>query len=427
VTSTQGESLSPVVSDGNGYPKEFRFKVSQDNVRSFKDPNNPDLQIHHVYIRIRDFAHGQIPDDVNPRSHENPTGRIPKAIRETLKDTPRKFHLRNRGLLILAQKCWYDNKTQTLHIVIASPEQGGVADGATTDRVLREMKEEVAKDLSTIPEEDIPEFLRDAYAHLEIISGDFGDDLVDLTRARNTSVQVQEFALENLGGGFDWLHEVIDQSEFQKRIRYRENDPEAVDIRAILGLLTLFHPKWNEEGKEPQIAFTSKGQVLQNFRDDKWKPGYQALRPVVLDILRLSEHIHLQFQPQYAKYKEENSKAAKLGMRKEIAYRESGFMLPLSGEQTKYLVPDGWLYPIIASFRMLLQFPNDGPATWVMDPQQFFDNHGYDLVGLVAETSENLGRNPAAAGKSRPLWVQLRTVMELHRMKINAQTTTAGD
>jgi hypothetical protein len=52
--------------------------------------------------------------------------------------------------------------------------------------------------------------------------------------------------------------------------------------------------------------------------------------------------------------------------------------------------------------------------------------HGSDLVGLVAEQSENLGRNPAA-GKSRPLWAQLRTVMELHKMKLFALGTTSAD
>jgi hypothetical protein len=167
--------------------------------------------------------------------------------------------------------------------------------------------------------------------------------------------------------------------------------------------------------------------VLEHFRDPEWKPGYEALRPVVLDILRLSEHIHLDFQPQYAKYKEENGKAAKLGNRKEIEYRERGFTLPLSAAQTKYRIPDGWLYPILAAFRVLLDIPADGDASWIADPQQFFDECGFELVGFVAEQSENLGRNPAAAGKSRNLWVQLRMVMELHKMKLSAQGTTAGD
>jgi hypothetical protein len=115
--------------------------------------------------------------------------------------------------------------------------------------------------------------------------------LVRLTGARNTSNQVKEFALENLGGRFQRLKDLIEVSECKGRVRYRENDREPVDVRTILGLLTLFHPQWNQLGKEPIIAFTSKGQVLEHFRHDDWKPGYESLKPVVLDVLRLGEFI----------------------------------------------------------------------------------------------------------------------------------------
>lgn len=428
--ASQSSSFPLDRSNSNGYPKEYKFKCSQDSVRSFKDPHNPELQIHHAYIPVLEFAHGELPDDVNPRSHENPTGRIPKAIRETLENDPASFHLLNRGVLILAHRCTFDNRTQTLHITIASPETNGVADGATTDRVLRELKEE-AQNLKKGEGESngdggIPDNLQDAYVHLEIISGDIGERLVPLTRARNTSTQVQEFALENLGGGFDWLRDVIEDSEFKGRVRYRENDPEPVDIRSILGLLTLFHPKWNEATKEPVVAFTSKGQVLTNFQQDAWKPGFLRLKPVVLDILRLSEHIHLDFQPQYNKYKGDAGKSGKLGGRKEVRYVEKGYHLPLSGEKTQYVIPDGWLYPILASFRMLLTFPEGEDATWITPPQAFFDESGWELVGNVAEQSESLGRNPVTVGKSTPLWKQLRNIMELHRLKLEQSQAAAN-
>ena len=73
----------------NTFPREYRFKVSQDCIRSFKDPHNPELQIHHVYLPVREFAHGLLPDDVNPRSHEKVTGRVPNLIETSLKDRVR--------------------------------------------------------------------------------------------------------------------------------------------------------------------------------------------------------------------------------------------------------------------------------------------------------------------------------------------------
>jgi len=52
--------------------------------------------------------------------------------------------------------------------------------------------------------------------------------------------------------------------------------------------------------------------------------------------------------------------------------------------------------------------------------EKFFDEHGWEFVGDICEQSEALGSNANATGKSRPLWNNLRTKMELHRMKILA-------
>jgi hypothetical protein len=404
--------------------REFRFKVSPTLVRSFVDPHNPELHIHHAYVPVRSFPNGKISDEVNPRRHEKLVGRVPKAIEQTLRDNPKSFHNFNRGLLLVAQKAWYDNKTETLHAVITSEELGGLADGATTDRVIGNVKRAVSKaEFEALTESEVPEFLRNAYVHVEIISGDLGDMIVPLTGARNTSNQVKEFALEDLGGGFDWLKEVIESSPLKGRVRYRENDQQPVDVRTILALLTLFHPKWNEDGREPVVAYTSKGAVLEYYRNKEWKRGYETLNPVVVDTLRLYDYVHVHFDDQYEEYKKNSAgTGSKLGKRKEVTYREGKyFALPLTGMRTKYLIPDGWLYPLLASFRMLLDFPKDGrgKVRWVVPgPEQFFDKHGHELVGLVVEQSENLGRNPNATGKSRPLWSTLRTHMELHRFKL---------
>jgi ParB/RepB/Spo0J family partition protein len=324
--------------------------------------------------------------------------------------------------LVLAKKTWYDNRTKTFHILIESEEENGLADGATTDRVLDRVKKEVSiADFETLSEQEIPEYLKEAYVHVEVISGEIGDMLVPLTEARNSSNPVKAFSIENLGGGFDWIKEVIEKSEFRGRIKYKENDPEPVDIRTVLGLLTLFHPKWNDLGREPVIAYTSKGLILDNYRTDDWKFGYKLLAPVVVDILRLYEYIHVNFNEQYKEYNSRQGSGSKLGNRKEVRFsKEKPFTLPLTGWETHHLIADGWLYPLLAAFRMLLVFPTNGrgQVKWLTPPHDFFNTHGHEFVGDVVEQSETLGRNPNATGKSRPLWNNLRKAMELHRMKL---------
>src|SRR6202162_2270311 len=413
-------SLSFAKSVPASFPHTYRFHVSQELVRSITDPHDGDITIHHVWIPVAQFKREMLPDDINPRAHEEMTGRIPQVIERSLIENPTEFHLLNRGELILAESCRYDNHNKVLEITISSKEDGGLADVGTTDRVLARAEEAAGRRHSTFTEEQVRESLETAFVHIEVISGNVREKLVRLAGARNTSNQVKEFALENLGGGFEWLKEVIEASEFRGRIRYRENNPEPVDIRTVLGLLTLFHPKWNDLGKEPVVAYTSKGTILDYYRDADWRKGYETLRPVVVDILRLFDYIHGHFQEQYVKYKKLEGKGSKLGRLTEVRYSEGrAFKLPLTQRETKYVLPDGWLYPLPGAFRMLLRFPGGkGQVEWLTPPQEFFDERGFEFVADVVEQSDSLGKNPQSTGKSRPLWNNLKTKMELHRMKI---------
>lgn len=406
------------------FPKEFRVPVSQDHLRTIKAPNAEHLSIIHAFVKIKDFQTGELPDKINPRSHEKlkMKSRIPKAILETLEETPELFHLLNRGCLILAHKAWYDNKTKILHFIIKSQDEHGMVDGATTDRVLMHAKQEVScADFEALQEDEIPAHLKESYIHLEIIAGRVDDDLrIKLADARNTSEQVKEFSLEDLGHGFDWLKDVIEDSEFQGKIRYRENEPKPVDIRTVLAFLTLFHPKWDEDEREPLIAYTAKGTVIDYYRKDEWRGRYEILSPVVTEILRLYEHIYVKFQPQYMKA---FGKHSKLGKRKEVRYIDPGKnprkkrppkKLPLTGQKTRYVIPDGWMYPLLAAFRALLCWRGGKKQQvfWKTDPFKYFDAHGSELIADVVSQSEQLGNNPNATGKSRVLWSSLRIKVE---------------
>ncbi|HOK65392.1 MAG TPA: AIPR family protein [Anaerohalosphaeraceae bacterium] len=406
-------------------PKEYRVHVEQDFVRNVKSPYDSQLSIIHAFVKIKDFPNGLIPDKVNPRSHEKikMKSRVPEAIRESLHEYPRLFHLLNRGCLILAEKAWYDNKNKTLHFVVQSEDQHGMVDGATTDRVLSEVKSSISEALfESLKDSEIPDYLKEAYLHLEIISGLTDDDTrIRLAQARNTSEQVKDFSIEDLGGGYDWLKEVLERSELKGKIRYRENEPKPFDIRSVLALLTLFHCKWDEIKKEPIVAYTGKGAVLDIYKKDDWREKYEDLAPVVVEILKLYEYVHANFQTQYQKAYGKN---AKLGRRREVRYLRSSHkkVLPLTNKEIQYVIPDGWLYPLLGSFRALLRWPRGrGRVEWKTDPFKFFDDYGWELVSYIVSQSEQLGNNPNATGKSSVLWGSLRDKVENKILRIEAE------
>lgn len=406
-----------------GFPREYRLPVSQENIRSFKDPHFQDITVIHAFIRVRDLPNGDIPDKINPRSHEKikMRSKVPQAIEESLTETPELFHLLNRGCLVLAKRVWYDNKSRLLHFIVESADDHGMVDGATTDRVLANLKRQVSvADFASLKEDEIPEHFKKAYIHLEIVAGEIDQDLrIKLADARNTSEQVKEFSLQDLGGNFDWLKDILESSEFRGKIRYRENDPKPVDIRSVLALLTLFHPQWAKTNKDPIIAYTGKGAVLDLYTDTEWNEGYRMLAPVSLDILKLYDHLHIGFQKAYKKAYGADGARAQLGKRKEVHYIDvnkpaKAKVLPLTGKKTHYVLTDGWLYPLLASLRVLLDWPKagKGDVKWAVDPFDFFEKHGAELAYFLVERSEELGRNPNATGKSKGVWLGLRNQVE---------------
>ena len=75
--------------------------------------------------------------------------------------------------------------------------------------------------------------------------------------------------------------------------------------------------------------------------------------------------------------------------------------------KSKYVVPAGILFPLLAAMRALVAYNPDGTAKWKTNPFKFFDDHGADLVGTLIEQVELLGGNPNTAGKKKPVYLTL--------------------
>src|SRR5215813_2294298 len=85
---------SPVTSSfSTSQTKTIRFKLSKDYLRKLEI--EPGIMVYHLYPTLDVWLGRELPDDVNPRSHEEEAmkGSVPKAIGETLKETPKDFYL----------------------------------------------------------------------------------------------------------------------------------------------------------------------------------------------------------------------------------------------------------------------------------------------------------------------------------------------
>ncbi|MFO0806986.1 MAG: AIPR family protein, partial [Gemmataceae bacterium] len=156
--------MSTAVPSNNS--KILRFAVDKDHYRRIEVESG--VTICHLYPTLAAWIGRETPDDVNPRSHEDPalTGAVPKAIEQTLKDNPTDFYLANRGETILAQSVTFDPEHQRVEIVMTDHSgddaRHGVADGGTTDAVIARVQREAASafniDYRNLTHDQIPQY-----------------------------------------------------------------------------------------------------------------------------------------------------------------------------------------------------------------------------------------------------------------------------
>ena len=124
--------------------------------------------------------------DTNPRDQNLDTN-VARAIRASLVEDNKSFHLWNRGILLSASRVTYDNRSGLARIVFEDPQIHGDIDGGHTLKIILREKEQLLAKGQALPEQ---------YVEIEIIVGVTSPE--DLAEARNNSVAVNVKSLEEL-------------------------------------------------------------------------------------------------------------------------------------------------------------------------------------------------------------------------------------
>lgn len=327
----------------------------------------------------------------------NTSSGVARKIASTLQDGPVSFLYRNRGITLMAAGVEFDNKTNALSIEMNDKRKQGLLDGGHTYRVIREFVE-------SMKEEELADF--NAYVRLEVLVGITDlDEAVAIVESRNTSSQVQEQSLEELRGGFDAIKSVLDGKPYADRIAYKEYElledgsKKDLDIREILSYLLCFDVESYDQQTHPVIAYSTKKAVIEHFKQNRDR--LQRLVPLLPKILELRDEIYLALPEAY------NSQGGKFGKLTgviETSHRSrmERSQLPFIGKESSYRIPSGFIYPVLASLRNLVE--NTGEKrTFKTDPIRFFNDMKKELAGLVGDQAKEL-RNPNKLGKDNAIW-----------------------
>ncbi len=387
------------------------FPHSKEDLRrtSVRDSEG-EYDLYRLAPKALDWPAESMPDGVNPRSHDEECLKSPVArdIEKTLREFPEDFWLANRGGFVLAESVQFDPEKFLVTLRITDLEIHGMADGATTNAVIRKLQTELRKE----KEPGLREALSEARFNVDVVVGlEDRERIGKLIRGRNRSVPVREWTLSDFQGDYNWIKDVIDRpgGRLKGRIGWEENSGKEVTVLDLISLMLLFHPIYDDprdrRHKAPTAAYSSKGINDQRLIDPKMAPGFRQLEPVLEDIAFLHDHVYRSFHPMYERFKKEvHNTGAKLGKRKGFERKE--FALALTGATTKFKVDRGLLFPLLACLRALLTFEK-GKAAWRVEPRAFFDAFGSELMETLIEWYEACRGNPQTTGKTKGVYTAL--------------------
>src|SRR5205823_15036166 len=101
----------------------------------------------------------------------------------------------------------------------------------------------------------------------------------------------------------------------------------------------------------------------------------------------------------YARFEDAYKNAmggGKLGSRRGVESRPNNnpIVLPLTGSKSNYDIPNGFIFPLLASFRALVGDDANGRPTGNPVRSNFFDDSGPELVQVLIEQVDSLGGIP---------------------------------
>jgi hypothetical protein len=365
----------------------------------------------HVFLcAVQDMPQG-LPKGANPRTQDDIDRGIYRDVKRSLLNedcTPNTFHLKNKGITIIAEEVAKRDDDETLIVSFSSVDQG-IVDGAHTYELIVRNQDAVSE-VNTNSETPIRQFVK-----VEVLTGLSDGLVVEIAGGLNTAVQVQRMSLAELGDKFDWIKEELKGSGYESYIAFRQNEPKEYDVRDIIRLLDLFNVYEfpNDGATYPTRAYTSKETVLKHYLDEKgqFAEHYKRLRPILKDVLVLYDTVSAEARTLH------NKAGGRGGGLKfvETSPKDKPFKFHFINEEREHRLVGGALLPMLGAFRAaVLRDPTDGTVTWNGGFERvltLWREMGKELMQTTQETSEELGRNPNAIGKSKKHWAFLHNMV----------------
>lgn len=377
--------------------------VKENSFRKLDDPFNDLAKKYVFYVKICDVPEG-IPMATNPRDQKLTSG-VAQAIKDSLESNDGYFHLKNRGIVLSAKSCTYNNKTKEATINFTDETLHGNIDGGYTYKIICDHKNSGL----------------DQYVQFEVMTG--VEDIIEkLAEARNTSVQVDEKSMAELQQKFDPIKEGLEGMPFYSRIAFKQNqqafDDETnkklrmIDAREVVAIINMFNIDRFNSVNHPVKAYSSKANMLDLYLDDP--ELYRKYVNIMPDIFDLYDTIEMEFAIAF------NGTGGRYGRKKYSGYKDGAVIgvTKFGLHDIYYKIPDGLIYPAVAAFRSLVIYNESSQKyEWKngINPIQTWDKCKVNMTSQIMNFASAIGDNPNTVGKDSNIWNLAYMTVLLHQ------------
>ena len=381
--------------------------------RRMSDPNFNKVSglEHYLFmVNVADLPK-DLPMEANAR-RPNTNKHVYREVKRSLlgeSGEPGSFHLKNKGIVIIADEVKQKNGSNDEFSVTLDRTSQGILDGGHTYQIVMECQE-----AGILPD--------DQYVFVQVRTGVPKNWVPDISRGLNTALQVQDMSLDHLKGLFEWIKEALRGQSYADIIAWSENDEGKYDARDIIALMYLMNiDLFPNSTQHPIAGYEKKSDALKAF--EQHPAFFRNARNILPDILYLHDLIAMTAAELY------NKGAADAGSRGrgrgfkfvKLPAREATFPFIGPDVRSDSVLEDAALYPILAAFRVFLRKKSyDGEYEWIGSFDQVkgaWTRVAYELMKITHETSDEVGRSNNAIGKSRTHWNLVYQTVENYKLR----------
>lgn len=344
------------------------------------------------------------------------------------------MHPLNRGITVLSNGFRYDSQSKTFTILLRDPKKHGIIDGGHTYRAIEQVIQKRQAAGVEAP---------NAFVNVEVLAG-YDEIASDIISARNSVAAVRDSAIYSLEGVFEDLRHQLKKAKIEELVAFRQNEQnKKLTVEEVLAVCTLFHPSFEDGLSHPMKAYTSRASCVELYYDEwqkahgknpdstAWKNGFGKIVHLAPDFLRLCEEVELEADEarrrigglQALKAPEENGNREGKSRGRAMKELSGPRDLPVTGKSVQSGWPTGYLYPIVAALRPLVDYSGEFAKWKVADPMQVFTAISNELVKTLLAYAEEYGRKPNAVGKSQLCWKSLYDTVEVGLLRAQAQAS----